>query len=71
MKYTVPIEIVVDGEQVERERATLEHMGSTPADLPKRENAVRMLGLRSREPSAISHLQLGGRRRKRKSAAAR
>ena len=47
MKFTVPIELVVDGEQVAREQATMESVATAHQDEPERKNPIRLLGLRS------------------------
>lgn len=56
MKFTIPIEIVVDGKQVAREQAAMEQVATSRQDEPKRENPVRMLGLRRRDSNADQRL---------------
>lgn len=47
MPFTIPIEIIVDEEQVARERAFLESMGTYPGNDPKRKNDIRLPDLRT------------------------
>ena len=47
MKYTIPIELVVDGERVAQEQAAMEPMATAHQDEPERKNPIRLLGLRS------------------------
>lgn len=51
MRFTIPIEIVVDGERVERERAAMESLGADRKDNAKWENPIRVLGLRKANSS--------------------
>jgi hypothetical protein len=53
MKFTVPIELVVDGERVAEEQASMESMGPNRQDEQKRKNSVRLLGLRGRKRGAV------------------
>ena len=53
MKFTIPIELVVDGEQVAREQAAMEPVAIPRQDKPKRKKPVRLLGLRPRNSRSI------------------